>query len=175
MNLLDIGILLALFFGLWQGFRLGLIRSLVSLFGWLFALVSATYFAKPMSPFFAGIVDSPMLTVVLAFIAIALIVIIVLQVVQWLLSKTMQGLKLSPLDKLGGAIFGCGKNLLAVLVLLSMLTPLFHNSRFWQDSQLVPEMLPFAPLAMAFSQKMASEVSQTTTDNLDKLSTKAPR
>lgn len=170
MSIFDIVILLMLFFGLWQGFRAGLLRSVVSLFGWLFALVFATYFAKPLAYLFVGIVDSPVLTVVISFIAVGLAVVVGLQIILWMMSKTMQGLKLGPLDKLAGAVFGCGKNLLVVLLLISLLAPLLSTTKIWQTSQLLPELLPFSPFAMEVSKKMANQVATTTTTSLEKMS-----
>lgn len=174
MSFIDIIILLMLFFGLWQGFRMGLMRSLVSLFGWLFALVFATYFARPLSPLFVGMVDSPVLTMVISFIAVALGVIVALQIVLWIMKKTMDGLRLSPLDKLGGAIFGVAKNLLVVLVMISLFSPLMHNTKVWQGSQLLPELMPFSPFAVEMTKKMASQISDTTTSNLEKMSADKP-
>lgn len=174
MSFIDIIILLMLFFGLWQGFQAGLLRSVVSLFGWLVALVLATYFAKPFAYLFDGIVSSPILTVVLAFIAIAFGVIVALQVILWIMRKTLHGLKLGPLDKLGGALFGVAKNLLVVLVMISLFAPLLHNTKFWQSSQLLPELLPFSPFAVEISKKMASQISDTTTNSLEKIAVEKP-
>lgn len=76
--------------GLWRGFRLGLMRSLVGLFGWLVALILATFFAKPLSPLLFGVFDSPISALVGAFILIALAVLIVLQLVLWVMSGTLK-------------------------------------------------------------------------------------
>lgn len=170
MNALDIVILLVVFFGLWQGFNAGLLRSVVSLFGWLFALIFATYFAKSLAYLFVGFTSSPALSVLMAFIVVALFVIIGLQLILWVMSKTLKTLKLGILDKIGGAAFACAKNVLAVLLVLSLLTPFLKNTSFWQQSTLVPALLPFAPFAMDLSKKLASEVTQKTSVGLTELS-----
>ena len=170
MSVLDIAILLIMLFGLWQGFQAGLMRSVVSLFGWLFALVCATYFAKPMAGFFSGIVDSPILTAVISFMAIALFVIVILQVILWLMKKSLAGLHLGIIDQLCGAIFGVAKNLLIILLVLSLVAPMIPQSAMWQQATIALALLPFAPFAKDLSKKMATSVGKTTTDSLDKFS-----
>lgn len=174
MAMLDVMILLMLFFGLWRGFQLGLLRSLVSLFGWFFALIFATYFAKPLSIYFANMTTSATLAMVIAFIVVALVVIIGLQFILWIMSKTLQGLRLSFLDKLVGAIFGVGKNLLVVLLILSLITPLVQNTQAWKQSVIIPELLPFAPFALQMSKSMANQAMDKTTESLDELSKNVP-
>lgn len=169
MSILDIAILLMLIFGLWQGFQAGLMRSVVSLFGWLIALVFATYFAKPLSIFFVGLVDSPVLTVVISFLAIALFIIVVLQFILWLMRKSLAGINLSIVDKLGGAVFAVAKNLLIILLVLSLVAPMIQKTETWQQSTIAQELLPFAPFAKDISKNMATKVEKTTTENLDKL------
>lgn len=170
MSVLDIAIVLVLLFGLWQGFQAGLMQSVVSLFGWLIALIGATYFAKPLSGVFVGIVDSPVLTVVISFMAIALCVIVILQVALWLMRKSLAGLHLSIVDKLGGAIFAVAKNILVILLVLSLIAPIIRNSEMWQRSTIAQALLTYAPFAKDISKKMASNVEKTTTEHLDKLS-----
>ncbi len=168
--MLDIIIFISLFFGLWQGFQVGLLRSLVSLFGWLFALIFATYFAKPLSGFFIGLSNSPILTVLIAFIVVALCVIVGLQMILWVMSKTLSGLKLSILDKLAGAVFGISKNLMVILLVFSLIAPFIQNSQFWQQSKVAPALLPFAPFAVELSKNITKQVSDVTTEQLDDLS-----
>ena len=130
MTLLDMVVLFVLFMGLWQGFNNGLMRSLVGMFGWLLALLLASYLAKPLAPFFVSLTGSTPLSIIAAFLAIGLFVIVGLQIVLWVMSKTLQGLRLSILDKLAGAGFGLVKNLVIVLMVLSLLAPLSVNVTF---------------------------------------------
>lgn len=93
MTLLDMVVLFVLFMGLWQGFNNGLLRSLVGMFGWLLALLLASYLAKPLAPFFVSLTGSTGLSIIAAFLAISLFVIVGLQIVLWVMSKTLQGLE----------------------------------------------------------------------------------
>ncbi|MFW2178090.1 MULTISPECIES: CvpA family protein [unclassified Moraxella] len=169
MSGLDIIILATLVIGLWQGFNNGLMRSLVGLFGWLIALVCASVFAKPLAPMFLGVVNSPILSVVIAFLAVALTVIVILQVVLWVLNSTLKGLKLSFVDKLAGAVFACGKNLLVVMLMLNLIMPFVAQRDFWQKSAITQALVPYMPFAVNLSKRIASGVSESTHEGVNQL------
>lgn len=176
MSVLDIFILVALVLGLWRGFQTGLLRSLVGLFGWLFALIFATFFAKPFSPFLAGFFDSQIITLVASFVVVALFVLIGLHLILWVMSHTLKGLKLGFLDKITGAICGVGKNLLAILLLMSVIVPFVQNANFWKNSVIAPALLPLTPFAVYLSKKIGEQVQQNSQkgfDTLDKASQEA--
>lgn len=169
MSILDSIILIVLVLGLWQGYRNGLMRSLVGLFGWLIALVFATYFAKFATLLFIGFTDSPVLAGVMAFLAVALLVIVLLQLVLWLMQQTLKGLKLGILDKLAGAIFASAKNLLVILLILSVVAPFIKTRPIWQQSQIAQALLPFAPFATKLSKRIATDISDNTRTGMQKL------
>jgi len=166
MTLLDMVVLFVLFMGLWQGFNNGLMRSLVSMFGWLLALLLASYLAKPLAPFFVSLTASTPLSIIAAFLAIGLFVIVGLQIVLWVMSKTLQGLRLSILDKLAGAGFGLVKNLVIVLMLLSLLAPFVSQRDFWQQSNFANALLPLAPFATQITQQLATTLGKTAADKM---------
>lgn len=167
--MLDTLIIMSLFFGLWQGFRNGLLRSLVGMFGWLIALVCASFFAKPLSPLFEPMFDAPVLAILASFIAVALLIIIALQLVLWLMNKTLKGLKLTFVDKIAGAIFAVAKNLMIILLILSMIVPFIQQTPFWQHSIFAQSLMPFAPFAVQMSKKIANEMQQTTQQSMQEL------
>lgn len=169
MTFLDMVVLLILLMGLWQGFNNGLMRSVVAMFGWLLAFLLASYLAKPLSPFFYSLTDSSALSTIAAFLAIGLFVIIGLQIILWVMSKTLQGLRLSILDKLSGAGFGLAKNLVVVLMLLSLLAPLVGQSTFWQQSKFAKALLPLAPFATQLTKEMAHTVGKTASDSMGRM------
>ncbi|OPH37267.1 CvpA family protein [Moraxella atlantae] len=146
--------------GLWQGYRAGLLRALVGMFGWLIALMAATVLARPFAPWVADwlSIDTPWLAWVASFVVLALAVVVGLHIVLWLLRRTLQGLRLGFLDRLAGAGFGAARNLLVVLVVLSTLVPLTVDAKIWQDSRSVPVLLPLAPFGMAVSRQLAQQV-----------------
>ena len=155
--------------GLWQGYRNGLMRSLVGLFGWLIALIAATYLAKPFASFFASFTDSSVLAIMMAFLAVALAIIVILQLVLWVLSGALKGLKLSIVDQLAGAVFASAKNLLVILMVLSVVAPFIKDRMIWQNSPIAQALLPMAPFALDFSKRLAAEVKNNTHASLNEL------
>ncbi|MEC7120122.1 MAG: CvpA family protein [Pseudomonadota bacterium] len=160
MNTLDILILLVVVLSIWRGFQLGLIRSVVSVVGWFVALYVGTHFAKPMSPFFVDWVSTPALQTAVAFVVLVLGVFVLARVVAALLVSMMQALALRPVERLAGAVFGALKGGLIVLVLVSVLAPWLKTAAWWQQSHLVPELMPYAPLAMQVSRQLAEQAWQ---------------
>ena len=169
MTLLDMVVLFVLFMGLWQGFNNGLMRSLVGMFGWLLALLLASYLAKPLAPFFVSLTGSTGLSIIAAFLAIGLFVIVGLQIVLWVMSKTLQGLRLSILDKLAGAGFGLVKNLVIVLMLVSLLAPFVGQRDFWQQSKFANALLPMAPFATQITQQLAANLGKTAFEGIGQM------
>lgn len=151
-------ILVLLFTGLWRGFRLGFMRSLVGLFGWFFALIFASFFAKPLAPLFLGFFDNEISSLVASFLAVAGLVLVVLQCILWVVSRALKGLRLSFLDKLAGAVFGFAKNALAILLLISVIAPFVQQTNFWQNSEIAKSLLPLTPFAVELSKQMREKV-----------------
>ena len=154
MSGLDIAIAVIVLIGLWRGFQTGLIRAVMGLVGWFIALVAATRLASSVAPQMAGVVDSPVLQTALAFLVIVLVVIAAMHLVAFVFSSAISALKLGFIDKLAGGVVGAGKNILVVLVLLSVAAPLLVQSSLWQRSLLAPELMPFAPMAKTLSSEL---------------------
>ena len=82
------------------------------------------------------------------------------------MSKTLQGLRLSILDKLAGAGFGLVKNLVIVLMVLSLLAPFVSQRDFWQQSKFANALLPLAPFATQITQQLATTLGKTAADKM---------
>lgn len=158
MSGLDLAIMAIVLVGLWRGFVAGATRTAMSLVSWLLALFVATKLAHQFSPMFVGVVETPILQTALAFLAIFLGVIAVLQLIVYLINKMLSAVKLSWLDKLAGGVLGAGVGLLKVLVVLSFTAPLLANFDVWHRSALTQAIVPYAPLAKSLLSEMASEV-----------------
>ncbi|WP_230661396.1 CvpA family protein [Psychrobacter sp. I-STPA10] len=157
MSVLDLSISVIVLFGLWRGWRLGLIQTMLSMVGWFIALVAATRLADDVAPSMAAIVASPVLQTALGFLAVVLVVMVVIHLLGWIASSTINALKLGIFDRFFGAMAGAGKSLLVVLVLLSVLSPIIVRSSMWQTSQLAPALLPYSPFAKQFASDVLGE------------------
>lgn len=147
MNVIDFFIAVTVLLGLYRGFAVGAVKTVMSLVVWLGALVLATILAKPLSVMFVGVVDGDVLQTASAFLAVVFAVVIVGHVLIWVILKTLKVLRLGLLDKVLGGVLGSAKGLLKVLIVLSVTSPLLVTMPSWQDAKLAHSLMPFAPIA----------------------------
>ncbi|WP_296403920.1 CvpA family protein [Psychrobacter sp.] len=160
MGLLDIIIAVIVLAGLWRGFNAGFIRSSIALVGWFIALLAATRLADDVAPYMAKFVSSPVLQTGAGFLAVVLLVLLIIQLITFLVSGIVKGLKLGFVDQLAGGVLGAAKNILVVLVMLSISAPVIVKTSLWQSSVIAPELFPYAPFAKDFTTKVLGEAWQ---------------
>lgn len=124
MSGLDIVIAIVVLIGLWRGFQVGLIKTAVGLVGWFIALIAATRLAGVVSPQLSGIVQSPVLQMALAFLLVVIAILAIMHLVAFVFSGVLKTLRLGVVDKMAGGVLGAAKNVLMVLVILSVSAPL---------------------------------------------------
>ncbi len=152
--MLDIIIAVIVLIGLWRGYQAGFIRTAIGLVGWFIALVAATRLADDIAPQMTEFVASPVLQTGLAFLAVVLVVLAIMQVVGFMARSLIKGLKLSLLDQMAGGVLGATKNILVILVMLSISAPVLVQMPMWTNSTLAPELLPYAPFATDFTKQV---------------------
>ena len=146
MSGLDIVIAVVVLIGLWRGFQVGLIKTAVGLAGWFIAFIAATRLAGAVSPQLSGIVQNPVLQTALAFLLVVIVILAIMHLVAFVFSGVLKTLHLGIVDKMAGGVLGAAKNVLMVLVVLSVSAPLLIQMPQWQTSVLAPELLPYAPM-----------------------------
>lgn len=146
MSGLDIVIAVVVLIGLWRGFQVGLIQTAVGLAGWFIAFIAATRLAGVVSPQLSGVVENPVLQLALAFLLVVIVILAIMHLVAFVFSGLLKTLRLGIFDKMAGGVLGAAKNVLMVLVVLSVSAPLLVQMPQWQTSVLAPELLPYAPL-----------------------------
>ena len=154
MSGLDIVIGVVVLIGLWRGFQVGLIKTAVGLVGWFIALIAASRLAASVAPQLSGIVQNPVLQMASAFLLVVIAVLAIMHLVAFVFSGVLKTLRLGVLDKIAGGILGAAKNVLMVLVVLSISAPLLVQMPQWQTSVLAPELLPYAPVGKALVSDM---------------------
>lgn len=160
MNGLDLLILVTIALSVWRGFQLGLIRSVLSLVGWLVGLYVGTQYAASLAPVLGDWIETPAFQTVAAFLMLVFGVFLVFRVLSLLLVSVLQALALRPLERLAGAAFGAAKGGLIVLILISAVAPWFKSAEWWQQSNMVQQLTPYAPLAMQVSKQLAGQAWQ---------------
>ena len=154
MSGLDIVIAVVVLIGLWRGFQVGLIKTAVGLVGWFIALIAASRLAASVAPQLAGIIQNPVLQMAGAFLLVVIAILAIMHLVAFIFSGVLKTLRLGVLDKMAGGILGAAKNVLMVLVILSISAPLLVQMPQWQTSVLAPELLPYAPFGKALVSDM---------------------
>jgi membrane protein required for colicin V production len=154
MSGLDIVIAVVVLIGLWRGFQVGLIKTAIGLVGWFIALIAASRLAASVAPQLSGIIQNPVLQMAGAFLLVVIAILAIMHLVAFVFSGVLKTLRLGVLDKIAGGILGAAKNILMVLVVLSISAPLLVQMPQWQTSVLAPELLPYAPVGKALVSDM---------------------
>lgn len=160
LGILDFIIATFVIFGMWSGYQAGLIQSLVSFFGWFVALAAGTRLASVFAPVFSAITESEVLQIALGFLLVVLLVVVIIQITAFILKKLLHSLNMTLLDRITGAVFAVARNVLVVLVLMSVFAPVLVTTSLFKSSVLAGELLPYAPIAETLSKKMLSDAWQ---------------
>ncbi|MFC6205173.1 MULTISPECIES: CvpA family protein [Psychrobacter] len=151
MSGIDIIIAVVVLIGLWRGFQVGLIKTAVGLAGWFIALIAATRLASSVAPQLSAIVQNPVLQTALAFLIVVIVILTVMHSLAFIFSSALKTLRLGIVDKMAGGVLGAAKNVLVILVILSISAPLLVQTPQWQASVIAPELLPYAPIGKALA------------------------
>ena len=154
MSGLDIVIAVVVLIGLWRGFQVGLIKTAVGLVGWFIALIAASRLAASIAPQLSSIIQNPVLQMAAAFLLVVIAILAIMHLVAFVFAGVLKTLRLGVLDKMAGGLLGAAKNVLMVLVILSISAPLLVQMPQWQTSVLAPELLPYAPVGKALVSDM---------------------
>lgn len=157
MNTLDIFILIILLIGGLNGLRQGFVKAFANLVGWVFALIVGAKYAGTFAPSMASLSQDPVVQKIAAFAFIVLMIVVLTWVVTAVLNRVLKTLKLGPLNRLAGGVFGTVKGLLVVLITMQGVGSFVETSPHWKQSKFVQNLLPFAPLATEFTKDTASK------------------
>lgn len=167
MNYLDIALIVILVMGFVQGLYIGFVQIFFNLVGWAIALIVAIKYYDDVAPLMAWASESIWQQNVLAFIIIVLSIMMVIWGITLLLDQTFKKLKLTPVNRILGAVFGISKSTVVILVLLNIFTPIFGKMPMWQQSQIIQFLYPYAPMATKWSKHMTMQMKQRVGDYLN--------
>ncbi|MDQ8021055.1 MAG: CvpA family protein [Moraxellaceae bacterium] len=140
--------------GLWRG----LVSEVLSLAGWVLALVLAWKGAPLAVPYLAGVAENEWARWALGFIAIFVLCLILMALVRWLMKELLKSAGLSASDRLLGSIFGAVRGVLIalVLVLLAGLTAL-PKEPWWRDAVFAP---PLETMVIALKPRLPDDLAK---------------
>jgi membrane protein required for colicin V production len=159
MNGLDLFLLIIVVIGGLNGLRQGFIQAFANLVGWIIAFFVAAKYAASIAPMMVMASD-PVVQKVAAFALLVLLLVIATWLASSFLQRVLHILKLGPLNRLAGGVFGTLKALLVILILIQTLSPWVASSPKWQQSKWIQALLPYAPWATEQSKKIVSGAKQ---------------
>jgi len=145
MNATDLLLLAIVLFSVLFGLMRGFIGALASIAAWLLAGWTAFHFGAALALFFAG-GAAPGPTELLAGYALSFLgVLVFVGLVAWMLRKLVRTVGLSGVDRaLGGALGLARGGFVACLLVLLMGFTAMPREAGWQQSRVVPLLLPGA-------------------------------
>ena len=123
----------------------GFIKEAFSLVIWLLALVVANLFSHRLEPVLAGLIATPSLRAISAFMLLFIAVLLIGALLNYCLGLIVKASGLSGTDRLLGLMFGMVRGLFVVLLVLIYVpkyVPIDQDAWF-RESQLIPYFLPY--------------------------------
>lgn len=160
MNAIDIFLLIILLIGGLNGLRQGFIKAFANLVGWIFALIVAAKYSTLLAPSMVALSTDPVVQKIAAFAFIVLLIVVLTWIVTALLNRILKSLKLGPLNRLAGGVFGSLKGLLIVLITMQGIGPWVESSPHWKQSKFIQALLPYAPWVTQMSKEAANGALQ---------------
>lgn len=151
MNVLDGFILFPLLVALLLGLKNGIIKEVFGLLGLFLAVVASLWFTGPLSIFamdMLGMSESwaKLATGVVLFV----FVILTVQLIGWILEKTIEAAQLSFINRALGGVFGLGKAAFLVSLLLWALSFVdYPDQKETQSSLTYSYVRPIAPVTFS--------------------------
>lgn len=143
MSILDLGIILVILVSMLIGMVRGFLREVVSLTAWILALWAAYRFAGLGAEYFAAYIDQPALRVAAAFAVVFVVGLIFASFLGLLVCRVLFLSGLGVVDRPLGLLFGVGRGVIVVAILL--LTGTFMDmvtQPWWQESLLRGHFTP---------------------------------
>ncbi|MFN7572008.1 MAG: CvpA family protein [Betaproteobacteria bacterium] len=127
--------LLSTLWGLWRGFM----REVLSLAGWVLAVVLAVLYAKPLGHWLPFLRDWPDGRTAVAAVLILVCTVFATALAAALVHTLLAKAKLSGADRVLGGLFGFARALLVVAVAVALLAGTgLAQEAWWRESKLVP-------------------------------------
>lgn len=143
-NWIDYGILALIGISVLMAVFRGFVRETISLVTWVAAIVLALQYCMPISAYFTQI-SLEILRVALAFVLIALSVLIAGGIASHLTLRLIKFTGFGMTDRIIGLPFGIGRGALAVAMILVIFLPSsITKNPLWQESSLIPRFVPLS-------------------------------
>jgi len=145
LNWTDYGILILVLISVVISLMRGFVREALSLVTWILAFWVGFTFYPYLSVYLTGYIASASLQTVVAFLILFITTLVVGTLVNFLIAQLVHKTGLSGTDRLLGVLFGFGRGVLVIgiLVLFAGMTS-FPRDAWWQHSVLLAYFKPVA-------------------------------
>lgn len=144
----DIILLILIALGAYEGYKKGLLLSIVGLIGFVLAIALGVYFMDPVSKFLAKHLDEITFAFpIMAFLIVFLLTLMLVGIAGWVLKRVMDMVLLGGLDSIAGAILGIVKSafFISLFMWLSLQFDMKMPREWRKESQYLQYIEPFAP------------------------------
>lgn len=146
--------------GLISLFR-GFIKEALSLAIWAAAVFLAVHYAAPFSANFIHIAHNAEINYAVAFVIILVVCLLVGVLINATVSSLVKGTGVGAIDRVLGVLFGILRGYLLVVIALMLLSlTQLPKSAVWQESGLIPQLMPSVDW---LKKNMPDQVSQVST------------
>jgi membrane protein required for colicin V production len=145
---IDIIILIILALGAYEGYKKGLLMTIVGLIAFVFAIMLGVYFMEPVSKMLAERLDELTFAFpVIAFFIVFIITLLIVNIAGWILKKMMNMILLGSVDSIAGAILGIVKSafFISLFMWLSLGFDLKMPREWRSKSEFLQYIEPLAP------------------------------
>ena len=138
-NWLDVSIIGLLGLSGLVGLVRGLVREVLSVVSWGLAIWVGITFSGTLEGYLKASIPSDTARIAAAFGILFILTLLIAGMIGFLLTRMLESTGLSGIDRFAGLLFGLGRGVLviAVLVFLARTTPL-PKEPWWRSSQLMP-------------------------------------
>ena len=160
---IDIIILILIGLGAYEGYRKGLLLSIVGLIGFVLAIILGVYFMDPVSKFLAKHLDELTFAFpIMAFLIVFFLTLIIVNLAGWVLKKMMDMILLGGFDSIAGAILGIVKSgfFISLFMWLSIQFDLKLPREWRAKSEYLQYIEPLAPSVIWVLEPIFPKVKQ---------------
>lgn len=143
------------------GLSRGAVREALGIANWLLALVLAASFAYVAEPWISDWITIRTWRLVAAAGVVFAAAVLVGGLLIRMLGAVVNASGLGGTDRLLGAIFGFGRGLIMVIVLMGITKPLLSESVWWQSSWIVSELTKYEEPVMGILGEMGTWYQST--------------
>ena len=145
MSVVDIAIIAIILVSLGVGLFRGFAHEMLSLAAWVVALWVAYGYAHVGGIYLEPYIAQPLFRVVAAFVVIFVVVLIAASIFGYLLSRLLPISGISGVGRLLGVLFGAGRGVVIVALLMLAATFMDMTSQpWWEESMLMHYFVPVA-------------------------------